>query len=51
MVQRYLRIEDQKSGPRLVCNQDFAKERGLEPKVEMFLKNVLNCGGVMSKLM
>ena len=33
MGQRYRRIEDQKPWPDLARNQDFAKERGLKPKV------------------
>ena len=33
MGQRYREMEDQKSGPRLACNLDFAKGKGLEPKV------------------
>ena len=32
MGQSYRRMVDQKSGPRLACNLDFAKEKGLEPK-------------------
>ena len=34
MGQRYRRMEDQKPGPGLACNLDFAKSEGLEPKVE-----------------
>ena len=53
MIQRYRRIEDQKPGPELPCNQDFAKgedlnqklkclvPRGFEPKVKMY--RVLSC--------
>ena len=29
----YRRMENQKQGPGLACNLDFAKEKGLEPKV------------------
>ena len=38
MRQRYLRMENQKPGSGLACNQDFAKGGGLEPKVEKFSK-------------
>ena len=34
MGQRYRRMEDQNPGPGLVCNLDFAQEKGLEPKVK-----------------
>ena len=32
--QRYREMEDQKSGPGLACNLGFAKEKGLEPKIQ-----------------
>ena len=38
MGQRYPKMEDQKSGPGLACNLDFAKEKGLERKVMKFPK-------------
>ena len=34
MGQRYRRMEDQKPGPGLACTVDFAKGKGLEPKVK-----------------
>ena len=40
MGQRYRRMEDQKPEPGLVCNLDFAKEKGLEPKVKKISKIV-----------
>ena len=36
MGQKYLRMEDQKPGPRLVGKQGVAKEGGLKPKVNVF---------------
>ena len=36
MEQSYCKMEDQKLGPGLACNLDFAKEKGLEPKVKKF---------------
>ena len=38
MGQRYSRMEDQKPGPGLACNLDFAKEKKLEPKVKKISK-------------
>ena len=38
--QRYRRMTDQKLGPRLACNLDFAKRKGLEPRVEKVSKVV-----------
>ena len=38
MGQRYRKMEDQKSG--LASNVDFAKEKGLEPKVKKISKVV-----------
>ena len=35
MGQKYRRMEDQKLGPMLVRNQDFAEGEELEPKIEM----------------
>ena len=32
MGQTYRKMEDQKSGPRVACNLDFAREKGLELK-------------------
>ena len=40
MGQRYRRMEDQKPGPGLACNLDFAEEKGLEPKVKKISKIV-----------
>ena len=40
MGQRYHKMEDQKLGPGLACNLDFAKGKGLKPKV---LKNIQSC--------
>ena len=40
MRQRYREMEDQKSGPALACNLDFAKDKGLEPKVKKFFNIV-----------
>ena len=34
MGQRYHRMENQKSRPKLACNLDFTKGKGLEPKVK-----------------
>ena len=43
MGHRYRRMEGQKPRPRFLLRiQNFAKGGGLEPKVEMFLKNALN---------
>ena len=39
MGQGYRRMEDQKLGPDLTCNQDFAKE-GRQTKSKNFFKNV-----------
>ena len=39
MEQRYHKMEDQKSGPALASNLDFAKGRGLEQSI----KNFRNC--------
>ena len=33
--QRYRRMEDQTPGTGLACNLDFAKEKGLKPKVKI----------------
>ena len=38
MRQRYRRMEDQKPGPGLACNLNFAKGEGLEPKVKKVSK-------------
>ena len=38
--QRYRKMEDQKLGPELACNLDFAKGKGLGPKVEKMFKIV-----------
>ena len=35
MGQKYRKTEDQKPWPGFSRNQNFAKERGLEPKVKM----------------
>ena len=35
MGQKYRRMEDQKLGPMLVRNQDFAEGEELEPKIEV----------------
>ena len=35
MRQRYRKTEDQKPRTNFLRNQDFAEERGLEPKVNM----------------
>ena len=40
MGQRYRKMEDQKSGPGLACNLDFAKGKGLKPTVKKFSKIV-----------
>ena len=40
MVQRHRKMEDQKSGPGLACNLDFAKGKRLESKVKKFSKTV-----------
>ena len=42
-------MEDQKSGIGLTCNLDFAKGKGLEPKVKKFPK-LSKLGDVVSKL-
>ena len=49
MGQRYRRMEDQKLGPGLTCNLDFAKEKGLEPNLKRFPK-LSNLGDMVSKL-
>ena len=36
MGQRYSKMEDQKSGPGLACNLDFAKKKELEQKLKSF---------------
>ena len=36
MGQRYPKMENQKSGPGLASNLDFAKEKGLEQKLKSF---------------
>ena len=43
-------MQDQKSGPELACNQDFAKEKGLEPKVKkkFLILSVGRLGGQIS---
>ena len=46
MGQRYGKIENWRLGPELACNLDFAKGKGLKPKVEKFSKLV----DVVSKL-
>ena len=38
MEQRYSKMEDQKLGPWLACNQDFAKGKRLEQKLKSFQK-------------
>ena len=38
MGQRYRKIEDQKPGPELAWNLDFAKGEGLEPNGKIFSK-------------
>ena len=40
MGQRYRKMENEKPGPRLACNLDFAKKKGLEPKAKTFSKIV-----------
>ena len=40
MGQNYRKMKDQKSGPGLACNPDFAKGKGLKPKVKIFFKIV-----------
>ena len=40
MGQSCRRMVDQKSGPRLACNLDFAKEKELEPKDKKISKIV-----------
>ena len=40
LVRGQLTWVDQKSGPGLACNLDFAEGKGLEPKVENFSKIV-----------
>ena len=40
MGQKYRRMEDQKLGPRLPRNQDFAEDGGHERKVTTPSKNV-----------
>ena len=40
MGQRYRKMENQKSGPGLACNLDFAKGIGLESKVKKLSKIV-----------
>ena len=49
MGQRYRRMEDQKSGPGLASNLDFAKGGRLEPKLKGFLK-LSKLGDEVSKL-
>ena len=40
MGQRCRKMEDQKSGPGLASNLDFAKGKGLKPKVKKISKIV-----------
>ena len=40
MGQRYRKIEDQKPGPGLECNLDFAKEKELETYLKKISKMV-----------
>ena len=40
MGQRYRKIEDQKLGSGLACNQDLAEGKGLEQKVKKISKIV-----------
>ena len=40
MEQKYRKTEDQKSGPKLACNLDYAIGKGLELKVKNFSKIV-----------
>ena len=40
MGQRYRKMEDQKPGPRLAWNLDFAKGKGLKPKFKKIAKIV-----------
>ena len=40
MGQRYRRKENEKLGTELACNLDFAKGKGLEPKVKKVSKIV-----------
>ena len=40
MGQRYRKMKDSKSEPGLACNLDFAKGKGLEPKVKKLSKIV-----------
>ena len=49
MGQKYRKMEDQKSGPGLACNLDFATGKCLEPKVKNFPK-LSKLGDVVSKL-
>ena len=42
MAQKYRKMEDQKSAPGLACNLDFAKGKGLEPKVYKIFQNFLS---------
>ena len=42
MGQRYRKMKDQKLGPGLACNLDFAKGKGVKPKVKNFSKIVLS---------
>ena len=38
MGQRYRKMENEKPGPRLACNLDFAKKKDLNQKLKLFLK-------------
>ena len=49
MGQRYSRMEDQKSGPGLSCNLDFAQGKDLNQKLKRFPK-LSKFGDVVSKL-
>ena len=51
MGKRYRRMKDQKLGPELTCNQNFAKGGGLELKLRNnFFKNVFIGRVEVSKL-
>ena len=49
MGKTYPKMEDQKSGTGLLCNLNFARGKGLEPKVEKFPK-LSKLGDVVSNL-
>ena len=40
MGQRYPKMEDQKLGTGLACSLDFAKGKGLEPKIKFIFRIV-----------